>query len=105
MDANQPLFRAISHPARREIMALLASGERSVGEVASQFDMTRAAIAKHLAILRQAGLIETHQHGREMINRLNSGALKPIAGWLAFYRQFWDDKLQMLKSAVENDND
>lgn len=101
---NQHIFRAIADPTRRQIMGLLALREMSVGDVAARFDMTRPAVAKHLGILREAKLISTHKCGRETLNQLNPDALKPVADWLEFYSQFWDDKLMQLKAAVENDD-
>ena len=102
---DQPVFRAIAHPVRRDIMAMLASQELSIGAVAGHFEMTRPAVAKHLKILREAGLIRTHQQGRETFNYLDSTALKAVANWLEFYSQFWDEKLELLKTAIEEDDD
>jgi len=103
--SDQTIFRAIAHPARREIMALLAAQEMSVGDVAASFKMTRPAIAKHLKILREAGLISTSQQGRETINQLNPARLKTVADWLEFYSNFWDGKLESLKTMVEVEDD
>lgn len=105
MTPDSDIFRAIAHPARREIIGLLATRQMSIGDVASQFDMTRPAVAKHLGILRDAGLVTTHKAGREMLNRLNAQPLETVAEWLAFYNRFWDTKLNNLKRAVEGDND
>lgn len=105
MNATQPVFRAISDPTRREIIGLLAEQGMSVGEVAGHFDITRAGIAKHLTILREGGLITVTQKGRERINTLRPETLKAVADWLEFYSHFWDDKLEKLKTAVEDDND
>jgi len=103
--SDQPVFRAIAHPVRREIMAMLVSEQLNIGAVAKRFEMTRPAVAKHLKILREAGLVRTHQQGRETFNHLDTAALKKVANWLAFYSEFWDEKLDALKTAIEADND
>ena len=86
-------------------MSMLASKELSIGAVAEHFEMTRPAVAKHLKILREAGLIRTHQQGRETFNHLDPTALQAVANWLAIYSEFWDEKLHALKAAIEEDND
>jgi len=103
--SDQAVFRAIAHPARREIMDLLALQKMSVGDVAASFEMTRPAVAKHLGILREAGLIEVSRQGRETLNQLHPAGLKSVADWLEYYSRFWDDKLETLKTIVEASND
>lgn len=102
---DQAVFRAIADPTRREIMAMLATNEMTVNEVASRFEMTRPAVAKHLGVLRDGGLISVEARGRERVNRLAPDGLKTVADWLEFYSRFWDDKLDKLKAAVEGDDD
>jgi DNA-binding transcriptional ArsR family regulator len=97
----QPVFRALADPTRRAIIAMLAEGERPIADIAAAFDMTRPAIAKHLAVLREGNLIAVEQHGRERINRLNPRALRTAADWLNHFDVFWDDRLAALKAAVE----
>jgi len=101
---DQPVFRAIAHPARRQIMAQLAVQKMSVKEVADLFEMTRPAVSKHLGILKDADLISTHRKGRKTLNQLNPNALKPVSDWLQFYSVFWDQKLNALKKSLENEN-
>lgn len=100
-DTVQPVFRALSDPTRRAIIAMLANRERSIGEIAADFEMTRPAVAKHLAILKAGGVVTVRKKGRERINRLNPRALKTAADWLTSFDRFWDDKLAALKKAVE----
>ena len=102
---NQPVFRAIADPTRREILGLLANQDLSVGEVAQSFKMTRPAVAKHLGILRDADLIIVRSEGRRNVNCLKPEALKSVADWLAYFDRFWDDKLAKLKHVVETSND
>lgn len=105
MRTQQPVFRAIADPTRREIINLLALQDMSVGEVAQQFDMTRPAVAKHLGILKEADLITVHKDGRRNVNSLRPEALKTVADWLNYFDRFWDEKLAKLKQIVEEEND
>ncbi len=98
---TQSVFRALADPTRREILAMLAKGPRPIGDIAAEFAMTRPAVAKHLAVLRDGDLISVEAKGRERINRLNAAALKSAADWIGYFDQFWDEKLANLKSAVE----
>jgi DNA-binding transcriptional ArsR family regulator len=102
---EQLVFRAIADPTRRSIMAMLATGERSLNQIASDYEMSRPAVAKHLGVLREGGLIEVEAKGRERIHRLRPEALKTVSDWLSFYSQFWDEKLENLKQAVEADDE
>lgn len=97
----QPVFRALADPTRRAIIELLAERPRSIGDVAAEFEVTRNAIVKHLAILAEGGLVEVEPKGRERINRLKPEALKSAADWLNYFDRYWDERLAALKSAVE----
>jgi DNA-binding transcriptional ArsR family regulator len=103
LDHAQPVFRALADPTRRAIVMLLAQKDLCVGDIAERFEMTRPAVAKHLAVLRSADLIHVSQAGRERINSLNPAALKAATDWLKHFDRFWDDRLAALKSAVEKD--
>lgn len=100
-DPVQPVFRALADPTRRAIVSMLAERPLAIAEIAAQFEMTRPAVAKHLAILKEGGLISVQRQGREQINRLNPKALKTAADWLAYFDRFWDERLAKLKEAVE----
>ena len=100
-DQQQSVFRALADPTRRAIISMLANGDRPIADIASQFEMTRPAVAKHLTILREGGLITVEEKGRERINRLNPNALKTAAEWINHFGRFWDERLAELKKAVE----
>ncbi|MEQ3651293.1 metalloregulator ArsR/SmtB family transcription factor [Hyphomonas sp.] len=102
---DQDVFRAIADPTRRAIMSMLVKCDLRVSDIASQFEMSRPAVSKHLAQLEAADLILVERQGREAINKLNPEGLKPVAEWLTFFSQFWDDKLANLKQAVEGSDD
>ena len=103
--SEQMIFRAIADPTRRSIMSMLATGEHSLGEIASHYEMTRPAVTKHLKILEQGGLIRVRAEGRQRLHALQPEALQPVSDWLSFFSQFWDEKLETLKQAVEADDE
>lgn len=80
---------------------MLAQGDRPIGDIAAKFEMTRPAVAKHLAILKEGDLIKVEAVGRERINKLNPTALKTAQDWLEHFNHFWDERLEHLKRAVE----
>lgn len=98
------VYSAVADPTRRELLRLLAeSGELPLHEIIPHFDMGRTAISKHLAILREAGLVVDRKVGRETRYRLNAGPLMEMQEWLAFYEQFWTERIGHLKRLLEDD--
>jgi len=102
MQNSQLIFRAIADPTRRAIIGMLANGEMTIGDVANRFEVSRPAIAKHLGILRDGGLVSVRESGRERVHKLEPMALKPVEDWLDHFSHFWDEKLGKLKAAIEN---
>lgn len=100
-DTIQNAFRALSDPTRRNILLHLGEQDMTIGEVCGHFDMTRAAVKKHLIILEEGALISVHPKGRERVNRLEPIALKSVADWLNHFNRFWDERLAQLQHAVE----
>ncbi len=100
----QPTFRALADPTRRDILLMLRAKDMTIAEVADNFDMTRAAVKKHLTVLSDGGLITVRAQGRERINTLNTAGIAPILDWLTFFDAFWDERLDALKSTIEKDN-
>jgi DNA-binding transcriptional ArsR family regulator len=99
--AADTIFKALADPTRREILSLLRSGGSSVGDIASNFHMSRPAVSKHLRQLRGAGLIVDRAAGTSRICELNAEPLHEIDDWLATYKVFWRKKLVRLKAHVE----
>ena len=99
--ADPAVFRAIADPTRREILALLRGGRRSVGEIAGNFRTSRPAISKHLRVLRAAGLVAAHRDGTARICELDARPLRAVDDWLREYQAFWSESLRNLKSFVE----
>lgn len=102
MHSLQPTFRALADPTRRDILHLLGDCDMTIAQVSDHFDMTRAAVKKHLSVLEQGDLIRVRTRGRERVNSLNGAALAPIRDWVSHFDQFWDTRLDALKSAIEN---
>jgi DNA-binding transcriptional ArsR family regulator len=100
LDREQDVFGAISHPARRQMLDLLAGAERSVNTIAGQFRMSRPAVSQHLRVLLDAGLVTEQRHGRERHYRLVPERLGPVRDWIAQYEQFWDERLQRLQKVL-----
>jgi DNA-binding transcriptional ArsR family regulator len=92
------VYGAIADPTRRAILAMLASGEVNVGEVAGQFPISFNGISKHVKVLERAGLIERTVVGREHRLRLNPKPLRDAAQWLDHYREFWEMRLDALEA-------
>lgn len=97
----QPAFRALANPTRRNILRLLSHQDMTIAEVSDRFDMTRAAVKKHLTVLSDGGLITVEPRGRERVNRINPAGMEPVLDWFQYFDQFWDDRLAALKTAVE----
>jgi DNA-binding transcriptional ArsR family regulator len=87
---NQPLdrvFRALSDPTRRALLTVLARGERTVGELAAPFDMSLAAVSKHLRLLQDAGLLTRRVEGRTHYCRLDPDGFTQARRWLLLYER------------------
>src|SRR5438093_2855669 len=94
------VFDAIAQPTRREIVRLLAAGERSAGEVGAGFDVTQPAISQHLKVLREAGLVEERRDGTRRMYRLRREGLAELNSFLA---EVIPAGLERLKLAAERE--
>lgn len=94
------VLRAIAEPNRREILKLLREKELSAGEIASSFDVTRPAISQHLQVLHAAGLVGVRKVGTMRLYHLKAEGTSEL---LQLLNSFWDDKLDLLKKAVEGE--
>lgn len=101
--SEQMGFRALADPTRRRILRLLASKEMTIAEVAENFEMTRAAVKKHLSILSEGDLISVQTSGRSRVNALNPEGLRSVFDWFSYFDAVWDDRLNTLKSEIEKD--
>ncbi|TWG93290.1 DNA-binding transcriptional ArsR family regulator [Luteimonas sp. J16] len=96
------VFHALSDPTRRAMLAALAGGERSVGELAAPFDMSLAAASKHIRTLERAGLVRRTVQGRTHRCALDPGPLAEADAWLRRYARFWSARLDALESLLRD---
>lgn len=96
-------FKALGDPTRQQILGLLALHDMTIGEVVDHFDMTRAGVKKHMNLLEQGRLISVKASGRERINSLNKEGFAAVSQWVAYFDQFWDEKLDALAAVVEKE--
>ena len=96
VDRLSTTFAALADPTRRAILARLASGEASVGELAKPFEISGPAISKHLKVLEHAGLITRGREAQWRPARIEPSALREIDHWLERYRRFWDESFDRL---------
>ena len=96
------IFAALADPTRRAILARLADGECTVGELAKPFEMSGPAISKHLNVLERAGLVARGREAQWRPCRLQAAPIKKIAEWADGYRQFWDASYERLDAYLNH---
>jgi DNA-binding transcriptional ArsR family regulator len=98
-----PVWKALSDPTRRAILDFLRDGPRATTEVVEQFPaLSRFGVMKHIAVLREAGLVQTRQEGRRTLNSLNVIPIRQIyERWVSGYQDLWASKLMSLKRSLE----
>ena len=100
-DTLSTTFAALADPTRRAILGQLATGEKSVTELAAPFQMSLPAVSKHLKVLERAGLIERGREAQWRPCRLKAKPLKEAVDWLEHYRQFWEQSLDRLEDYLQ----
>jgi DNA-binding transcriptional ArsR family regulator len=101
VDPLSATFSALADPTRRAILARLAEGEASVGELARPFAMSGPAVTKHLKVLERAGLISRGRAAQQRPARLEPEALKAVSEWLYAYRRFWEARFDDLDAYLD----
>ena len=94
-------FNAVAEPRRRQILDLLASGERPVNDLVRLLGISQPLVSKHLRVLREVGAVEVRDEGRRRLYRLNGRALKPIHDWVKDYERFWSERFDRLDVVLE----
>jgi DNA-binding transcriptional ArsR family regulator len=94
-------FNAVAEPRRRQILDVLAGGERPVNDLVEQLGLAQPLVSKHLRVLREVGLVDVRDEGRRRIYRLNGRALKPIHDWVKDYEQAWAERFDRLEGVLE----
>lgn len=98
------VFQALSDPTRRGMLASLALGEKTVGELAEPFAMSFAGASKHVKVLEEAGLIRREVRGRSHVCTLEPGPLASATEWLRHYERFWTGRLDALERLLRDDD-
>lgn len=94
-------FNAVAEPRRREILDLLAKGERPVNDLVRQLGLGQPQVSKHLRVLREVGLVEVREDGRHRLYRLNGRPLKSIHAWVKNYEQAWNERFDRLDEVLD----
>ena len=90
-------FDVLAEPNRRRILDLVRDGERPVGELVDELDLSQPAVSKHLRVLREAGLVEVRTDAQRRLYRVNPGPLRDLDAWLEPYRRMWSSRLDDLE--------
>ena len=94
-------FNAVAEPRRREILDLLAQGERPVGEIVVMLHLEQPSVSKHLRVLKDVGLVDARREGRNMLYRTNAEAIRPIYEWTKTFERLWSHQLIRVKERAE----
>jgi DNA-binding transcriptional ArsR family regulator len=94
-------FNAVAEPRRRQILDLLADGERPVNDLVEALSLAQPQVSKHLRVLREVGVVAVREDGRRRLYRLNGRALKPIHDWVKNYERLWSDRFDQLDAVLE----
>jgi DNA-binding transcriptional ArsR family regulator len=105
VESLDAVFHALSSEPRRALLGELAGGERTVGDLASPFEISLAAVSKHLKVLESAGLVERHVKGRTTVCRLRAEPLAEVRDWVSFYESFWTTRLDRLAALLTEEDE
>lgn len=95
-------FNAVAEPTRRQLLDLLAGGERAVNDLVGELGIPQPQVSKHLRVLREVGAVEVRPRGRQRLYRLNGLALKPIHDWVKGYEAMWSQRFDELDAVLDD---
>jgi DNA-binding transcriptional ArsR family regulator len=95
-------FNAVAEPRRRQIVDALAGGERPVNDLVRLLGLAQPQVSKHLRVLREVGVVDVRDEGRQRLYRLNGHALKPIHDWVKPYERSWSERFDQLDVVLED---
>lgn len=101
MPSADRVFLALANPVRRELLEILVAQPLSAGELSERFELSRPAVAEHLKVLRDAGLVADRPHGRHRIYHLTAEPLAELGDWLHPFEKFWRGRLAKLAEVAE----
>ena len=99
---SRAVYSAIADPTRRAILDVLRGGERSAGDLASLFPVSRPAVSRHIRLLREAGLVRERAKSRSRLYSLDPAPLRDVERWIEHYKLFWASRLHGLKRVAES---
>ena len=94
-------FNAVAEPRRRQILDLLAGGERPVNDLVQLLGLAQPQVSKHLRVLRKVGAVDVREEGRQRLYSLNGQALKPIHDWVKGYERIWTERFDELDLVLD----
>jgi DNA-binding transcriptional ArsR family regulator len=94
-------FNAVAESRRRQILDILAAGERPVNDLVRLLGLSQPQVSKHLRVLREVGAVDVREEGRQRLYRLNACALKPIHDWVKNYERSWSERFDRLDGVLE----
>jgi DNA-binding transcriptional ArsR family regulator len=98
-------FNAVAEPRRRQILDLLAQGERPVNDLVALLGLAQPQVSKHLRVLREVDLVRVRDEGRQRLYRLNAEPLRPIHDWLRKYEQAWNERFDLIDTILTELNE
>ena len=96
------VFNAVAEPRRRQILDVLAGGERPVGDLVRELELGQPQVSKHLRVLREVGAVDVRDDGRRRLYRVNGRALKPIHAWIRDYERLWAERFDALDTVLDD---
>jgi DNA-binding transcriptional ArsR family regulator len=95
-------FNAVAEPRRRQILDVLAGGERPVNDLVRALGLAQPQVSKHLKVLREVGAVDVREEGRQRLYSLNGHALKPIHDWVVSYEETWSERFERLDIVLDD---
>ena len=93
-------FNAVAEPRRRQILDVLAGGERPVNDLVALLGLDQPQVSKHLRVLREVGAVDVREDGRQRLYRVNGPALRPIHDWVQGYERLWSERFERLDDVL-----
>lgn len=94
-------FNAVAEPKRRQLLEVLGTSELAVNDLVERLGWTQPMVSKHLAVLKQVGLVSERRAGRQRLYRVNGEQLKPIHEWVTHFERFWNESLDRLDEYLQ----
>jgi DNA-binding transcriptional ArsR family regulator len=95
-------FNAVAEPRRRQILDVLARGERPVNDLVAELGLAQPQVSKHLRVLREVGAVDVRGDGRQRVYRLNGHALRPIHDWVKDFERTWSERFEQLDAVLDD---